>query len=275
EPAAVRAGRLSEPGRTHARPGPGVMRVAPARDLLPEDLTHGAGRHLCLGQLLRPGRRALVRRGGVADRPLGEDHRQRRAARRPGHLGRGRRPDQGGAGFHRLRPQGRGGHALVWGLAQTVAPADEPVTRDEAMLFCRADNPEEAPLFDGLIRAARRRVERGSSRQLVTATWQLTLDSFFDLEPRSRWTLQAVPGQEDLIPQLRGIGIFSAGNVIRLPKSPLRSVVSVQYVDTGGNPQTLDPSRYLTDLVGQPGRIAPAYGTFWPITRRQINAVTV
>jgi len=163
----------------------------------------------------------------------------------------------------------------VWGLAQTVAPADEPVTRDEAMLFCRADNPEEAPLFDGLIRAARRRVERGSSRQLVTATWQLTLDSFFDLEPRSRWTLQAVPGQEDLIPQLRGIGIFSAGNVIRLPKSPLRSVVSVQYVDTGGNPQTLDPSRYLTDLVGQPGRIAPAYGTFWPITRRQINAVTV
>ncbi len=163
----------------------------------------------------------------------------------------------------------------MWGLQQTVPPGTEPVSLDEAKQYLRVDQNAEDDLIGQLISAARRRVERGSYRQLVTATWLLTLDSFFDLEPRARWTLQSVPGQEDLIPQLRGVGIFSAGNVIRLPKTPLVSVVSIYYTAADGTQQLLDPSAYVIDAVSEPGRVAPAYSTFWPITLRQIQAVRI
>jgi hypothetical protein len=62
---------------------------------------------------------------------------------------------------------------------------------------------------------------------------------------------------------------------LELPKSPLLSVTSVQYVDGSGALQTLDPSQYLVDTATKPGRVTPAFGLAWPVARRQMDAVRV
>jgi len=59
---------------------------------------------------------------------------------------------------------------------------------------------------------------------------------------------------------------------IRL-KVPLVSITSVKYLDENGAQQTLDPSKYLVDLVT--GCIVPAYNESWPTVRAQLNSVQV
>jgi hypothetical protein len=59
---------------------------------------------------------------------------------------------------------------------------------------------------------------------------------------------------------------------------PLVSVQSIQYVDIGGTLQSLNvsPSADLVTIsTGTPGQIAPAFGTFFPLTRPQLSAVNI
>lgn len=94
------------------------------------------------------------------------------------------------------------------------------------------------------IRSARSAAERITRRALVTQTWDLMLDHF--------------PSWHMVIPR---------------PKT--QSIVSITYVDTNGNTQTMDPATYHVDLASEPARITPAFGLIWPIARWQDNAVTV
>jgi uncharacterized phiE125 gp8 family phage protein len=56
-------------------------------------------------------------------------------------------------------------------------------------------------------------------------------------------------------------------------KMNLREVVSLKYIDTDGNQQTLDADQYLVDTVH--GCLYPAYGVTWPSVRSQHNAVVI
>jgi uncharacterized phiE125 gp8 family phage protein len=67
----------------------------------------------------------------------------------------------------------------------------------------------------------------------------------------------------------------SMEDMIRLPLWPVMSVDSLNYIDTGGNQQTLDPSNYITDLGSNPARIARAFGRVWPPTLFQLGSVQV
>lgn len=125
-------------------------------------------------------------------------------------------------------------------------PATEPLTLAEAKAHLRVDGTDEDTLITALIIAARESIETWSRRQLLTATLKLSLDEF-----------------------------PCGDGVIRIPRPPLQSVSSIQYVDTAGDLQTLAAERYQVDALGQPGRVAPAYGTHWPATRDQLNAVHV
>ncbi len=60
-----------------------------------------------------------------------------------------------------------------------------------------------------------------------------------------------------------------------MPKAALRSVASIGYVDSNGAAQVMAPADYLVDIKSEPGRITPAYGLVWPVTRWQTGAVTV
>lgn len=133
-------------------------------------------------------------------------------------------------------------------MAVTVvqAPAAEPITLAEAKAHLRVDTADEDGLITSLITVARAVAEAYTNRALVTQTLELTLDAF--------------PGGD---------------GIIELPRPRLQAVTSVTYVDESGLARTMTTSEYQVDARAEPGRVAPAYGTTWPATREQFNAVTI
>lgn len=109
---------------------------------------------------------------------------------------------------------------------------------------------EDDYLVSVLIPAIVDRAEASTRRALRgPQTWELTLEEF----PREGY--------------------------IELPKPPLVSVSSISYVDTGGVTRTLTGAQYLTQAPAGPrcrrGRVGLPFATIWPITIRQLGAVTV
>ncbi len=149
---------------------------------------------------------------------------------------------------------------MAW--VQTVAPTAEPVTALELaqqLLLPEDEAKAQSTYIADLIAEAREYAEDRLGQQLVTATWQLTLDGFPRHDPirdrtNASW-LEAV--------------------TIRPPKPPLRSITSVQYLDPAGVLQTWSSSLYVVDTANRPGRIMPAFGQIWPFTLPTANAVTI
>lgn len=131
--------------------------------------------------------------------------------------------------------------------SQTSAPADEPVTRDEAKTWLKVTHGEEDDLIDGLITSARQLFETETGRQVISADWLIYLEHF------PRWPHQT----------------------IRVPRPPLTAVSSLKYRDPGGTLRTLAEDRYnVIAPVGpdaEPGRIDPAPSTFWPDTAHGVT----
>jgi uncharacterized phiE125 gp8 family phage protein len=149
--------------------------------------------------------------------------------------------------------QGWYGHPLHEGLSLVTPPGVEPLSLDDAKNVCRVEITDDDTLITSLIAAARKVCESYTKSQFITAHYQLVLDQF---------------------PVTGNIWQF-IGMPISLPMPPVQSVTSIQYLDSQGNLQTLDTSRYLVDVVSQPARIAPAFFQPWPITRPQMSAVQV
>lgn len=104
------------------------------------------------------------------------------------------------------------------------------------------DSPfEDAELLEHLITAARQWVEDYTRRRLAVQTLELVLDSF------------------------PGVGF--------LLHPPVHEVVSLKYLDTDNVERTLDPSGYVLDDASDQHWVVPAYGTDWPDTYLEINAV--
>jgi uncharacterized phiE125 gp8 family phage protein len=120
---------------------------------------------------------------------------------------------------------------------QTVAPTLSVVSLDEAKDHCAVAGTDHDAYLSALIQRATGVVEGRTSRQLLPATWTLTLERF--------------PCE------------------IELRKPPVTAVSSIQYIDTAGDTQTLSSDDYQTDLSSNdaPARIKPAYSLSWPTTR--------
>lgn len=128
-------------------------------------------------------------------------------------------------------------------LKLITAPAAEPVTLAEAKAHLRVDGTDDDVYITALIGAARQGAEHITERALMAQTWELALDAF----------------EAD----------------IHLPRPPLASITSITYLNDGGALTTLDASAYLLDDYSEPARLLPAYGTTWPATRSQANAVLI
>ena len=124
-------------------------------------------------------------------------------------------------------------------------PSVEPITLADALVHLRADADSGAndAYITTLIAVARQTCEDRLDRSLIQSGWTLTLDSFPD--------------------------------AIQLGRAPIIAVQSVQFLDTNGVLQTLNPADYLLDTASEPGFLVPAYDRDWPDTREQINAVVV
>lgn len=99
-------------------------------------------------------------------------------------------------------------------LVQTVAPTKEPITLAEAKLFMRILEDDDDALITSMIVGAREYAENYTNRQLMPATFELTLNSF----------------AQDL----------------QIPKAPLNSITKIEYMDVDGMYQTLDTSLYYS-----------------------------
>lgn len=135
-------------------------------------------------------------------------------------------------------------------LSVATAPAAEPVSLEAVKAHLRIDSDAEDALLTGLIAAARQHVEGETRRALIERTYDLVLDGF----PRH-------------------------GAPIEIPRPPLRSVTSVQYVDLSGTTQTWSSDEYTVDAPSGDdadfGRIVPDYLQRYPDTQRVPGAVTV
>lgn len=93
--------------------------------------------------------------------------------------------------------------------------------------------------------AARQNVEHKQKRQLITATYEETLD----------W--------------------FPAGPIV-LPWPPLLTITSIAYIDLAGDSQTWASSNYQIDITGERGSVRPVPTATYPTTEAgRVNAVTV
>lgn len=144
-----------------------------------------------------------------------------------------------------------------------TAPAEEPVSLQEAKDHLRVEVTADDALIGRLITDAREWVERFTRRALVTQTRRLWAyqfpDSAFDQD---------------------GIGRDSACRdctALHLPGGKVQSVLSVQFTDTAGVLQALETTEYTLDSKDpqKHARLVPAYGKSWPATRDEANAVQV
>lgn len=123
-------------------------------------------------------------------------------------------------------------------LALTTAPAVEPVSVDELRHHSRIDVVDDLTYLAALIQASRQWIEQYLGRQLITATWTMTLDDF--------------PGD----------------GTIEVPRPPLLAVSSVKYYDADRVQQTLAVASYNVHTFVGPeapmGLIELASGYSWP-----------
>lgn len=157
-------------------------------------------------------------------------------------------------------------------------PASEPVTLAEAKLHLRVETgmTDDDTLISALIVAARQVAETITRRALITQTWRLVLDQFpapgINVA-NANWYGPQWGNSPGPLTSLRPDG--KTGFEIYLAHDPVQTVDSITYTDADGATQTLAANQYKVDIVSEPARIVPAYGTTWPATRNEINAVSV
>lgn len=130
-------------------------------------------------------------------------------------------------------------------------PESEPITLEEAKEHMRVIGTNDDKYITRLISAARMDIEEYISRALLTQTWELYLDGFYDR------------------------GMVWNGEII-IPRPPLQSVESIKYYDSDGVLQTWEASKYQVDVVKEPARVKTAYGYSYPSTQAgKYNSVIV
>jgi uncharacterized phiE125 gp8 family phage protein len=133
-----------------------------------------------------------------------------------------------------------------YGLTAVTTDLAEPLEIDDVRQYTRVNDPDDSVWIRMAIRAARELVEVHTHRQIMTKTWDLTLESF--------------PAATASIP---------------LPRPPLQSIDSITYVPSTGGTTTIDSTSLHVDIASEPGRVAPVFNSYWPTARQQMAAVTI
>ena len=114
-------------------------------------------------------------------------------------------------------------------------PAREPVGFKEIHIHSRIDTYDDTEYIRGLIKAARRVVEKRINQKLITQTW----DCWFNSWPHVDY--------------------------IVLPFGNAQSITYVTYTDSDGDVTTLTAdSDYAADTDSEPARVVLEYGESWP-----------
>ena len=124
-----------------------------------------------------------------------------------------------------------------------VEPTKEPVTLDEAKAHLGIINSTDDDAYiSALIETARQYAENFTNRLFVTQDWSLYLDDFSD--------------EMEL-------------------RSPVQSIIGIDYYDSNNALQSLASSVYLLDSNSTPARVVRATGQSWPYTYTRPDAVRI
>ena len=155
-------------------------------------------------------------------------------------------------------------------------PTAEPLSLAQAKEHLRITFDNDDDYITDLIVMARKLLEDKAHRQFITATLVQTMDNFpYPLGIGMPQDPVAAYGPGPGYPNRLQPNSWLKDFAIVLERPPLQSVTSITYIDPNGNQQTLSSSQYVVDAQSEPGRILPAYGTYWPPTLTQINSVSV
>jgi len=108
------------------------------------------------------------------------------------------------------------------------------------------DDTHEDVLLDGMIRAAYKYAESHTQTRIVPAEVTLVLDRF-----------------------------PSTSDPIELPWTPVRSVVSLEYVDQDGEEQSIEPETLRLDTRSIFPKLYPQFGSNWPAAIEEPESVTI
>jgi uncharacterized phiE125 gp8 family phage protein len=138
---------------------------------------------------------------------------------------------------------------VVRRLSLVTAPAVEPLGLDEAKRAVRRYDGDEDTDLEELIKEARDYFEGATSRQLISATYDLILSGV----PCEGW--------------------------IEVPRPPLQTVSFFKYYDTAGTLQTLAPTVYGYTAPQGPqsehGRIFLKPEQYWPTIQDRQDAIQI
>lgn len=154
----------------------------------------------------------------------------------------------------------------MWSLSLITPPAAEPLDlTTEVYPHLRLEEAltPQVALLVGTIQAAREKCESFTQRQLITATWELSLDEWCEAH------------------------CYRDGKIY-LPRPPLQQqvgtpvtagVLSVKYLDSAGVEQTFGTDQYVIRAPQGPhagaGFVSLAYAATWPALRSMPGAVKI
>lgn len=162
------------------------------------------------------------------------------------------------------------------GLKIISQAESEPVDIDEAHWHLRLDpvgstnSYEDDPWLNAVgLPAARSWCEGYMERSVAQRVLEMSMSGFpaaqsFHHMPRLRGTLERAYDADRL-----------CAAPLALPLGPVRSIVSVKYVDAEGALQTVDPSVYELDDYSTPAILNLAFGKSWPTARSASNSVLI
>jgi uncharacterized phiE125 gp8 family phage protein len=133
---------------------------------------------------------------------------------------------------------------------QSVAPTADPVSVAKVKSHLNLTASDDDEWIEDRIKAATTMLEARMNRAFIHQTRVLKMRTF---------------GDERYVHSRR----------IYLPRSPLSSVSSIQYVASDGTTTTLPTSDYIVSAYETPARVSEAYNATWPDTRVMDDNVTV
>lgn len=168
-------------------------------------------------------------------------------------------------------------------LRPITAPRAEPISLRDALIHLRriADSdPVDSPDAGGpddskilmLISAARTHAEGFTGRCFADANYEVRFNSFWH---GCNWAwFPHIPIESALWVNGYG-GFLSRQDGLMLPISPVREILSVNYVDNDGNEQVLAPESYVFDDNPDAPQLRPLFGQSWPQTQPSPNCVRI
>lgn len=141
-----------------------------------------------------------------------------------------------------------------------------PLTTAEAKVFLRVDGTDEDSLIDEIIAAAVEFIEDLAWCTIKLSTWELVLPDF----PGRSTDAEAAAAMASTMGGPRPTRRQMHPAAIRLPRGPVREVVSITYYDSDGETEQIsvplghEPAGCQQSLTDDDCLVSPLPGTTWP-----------